>query len=124
MSALVTDDSEKQVAIDLTTTDELAIRENLTCRLVKIWISGTINGDGTIVLHKHSISGPVVFQLEANTAAATRFAIDVDYLGSAIGKESSVVSGKGFFIEELGAAWAAGSVMILYFDKYKDLEAA
>jgi len=104
----------RQLVFDLTNTGAYALpaAQNPQGRQIKIghiFISGTTGvGDGTIVIRSDSASGPILFQLEANVAAATRFVVDVSF-----NREEAPVS-RGLYIDALGTAWGAKSTLIIY----------
>lgn len=103
----------RQLVFDLTNTGAYALpaAQMPTGRPLKIghiFLSGTTGaGDGTIVIRSDSASGPIVWQCEANVAAATRFVVDV-----AFGSEAPVT--RGLYIDALPTAWGAKSTLILY----------
>jgi hypothetical protein len=104
----------RQLVFDLTNTGAYALpaAQLPTGRPLKIghiFVSGTTGaGDGTIVIRSDSASGPIVWQLEAVVAAATRFVVDVSF-----NREEAPVT-RGLYIDAIGTAWGAKSTLILY----------
>lgn len=104
----------RQLVFDLTNAGAFALPAaqapwGRQLKISHIYLSGTTGaGDGTIVIRTDSASGPIVWQQEANVAAATRFAVDI-----AFGSDEAPVT-RGLFIDAIPTAWAAKSTLILY----------
>jgi len=112
-------DTDRQIVIDLNQVGASVIRAAKDARIVKMWLSGVAaTGDGTIVLRKNAVGGPIVWQHSANVAANTRFVLDVNFdTAGAPRSRTAVIDAVGLYFDALAVAWTAGSVLILYVDE-------
>lgn len=108
MPALIGNVGEREIVIDLNPTGALTIQAaSIRAKIGKIFVSGTAGASSAPLVLRRSVitTGPIIFKLKGTLNV--EYTVDLAFDGNPPNVD-------GLFVDALGTAWLADSVMIIY----------